>query len=134
MVFTLLIATLVIAFIVSFLIVRFFGKPIGAILRRIVAEELSAAWQKYLTFAIYVVGVSGGVRIWELERYITPQSEGGQPLVLNAERWALEVYSTIIGTLQSVAWMLLVFFAFALVAFVVVRAFELKHEKSSSQK
>ena len=32
-----------------------------------------------------------------------------------------------IGTLGAIAWMLLVFFAFALVACVIVRAFEFKH-------
>ena len=32
--------------------------------------------------------------------------------------------ATIIGTLQSVAWMLLVFFLFALIAFVIVKGLE----------
>ncbi|MED5415647.1 MAG: hypothetical protein VYC64_11885 [Candidatus Latescibacterota bacterium] len=36
----------------------------------------------------------------------------------------LEVYRTLIGTLQSVAWMLLVFFVFALIAYVIVRVSE----------
>jgi hypothetical protein len=36
----------------------------------------------------------------------------------------LELYRTVIGTLQAVAWMLLVFFVFALVAYVVVQGFE----------
>ncbi|HCL28536.1 MAG TPA: hypothetical protein DIC52_08885 [Candidatus Latescibacteria bacterium] len=40
---------------------------------------------------------------------------------LTTERWILEVYRTLIGTLQSIAWMLLVFFVFALIAYVVVR-------------
>ncbi len=40
----------------------------------------------------------------------------------------LEVYRMVIGTLQGVAWMLLVFFVFALVAYVIVRAFELKRK------
>ena len=103
-----------------------FNRPIGAILDRIVAEELSSAWQKHIKFAIYVVGVSGGVRIWDLEKYITPRPEDTEVIVLNTERWTLEVYRTLIGTLQSIAWMLLVFFVFALVAYVVVRGFELK--------
>jgi hypothetical protein len=47
-------------------------------------------------------------------------------IVLNAERWVLEVYRTGIGTLQSVAWMLLVFFVFALIAYVIVRGMEAK--------
>jgi hypothetical protein len=35
------------------------------------------------------------------------------------DRWVLEVYRPVIGTLQSVAWMLLVFFLLALLAYVV---------------
>jgi hypothetical protein len=45
---------------------------------------------------------------------------------LNAARWTLGVSRTAIETLQSTAWMLLVFFVFALVAYVVVPGFELR--------
>lgn len=126
---TLLVATFAIAVLASFGVARLFDRPISAILGRIVAEELSAAWHRYLKFAIYVVGVSGGVRIWELEKYITPRSKDVEIPVLNLERWVLEVYRTVIGTLQSVAWMLLVFFVFALVAYVIVRAFEMRRDR-----
>jgi len=51
------------------------------------------------------------------------------PLVLTGERWMLEIYRTLLETLQSIAWMLLIFFVFALIAYVVVRAFELKHAR-----
>lgn len=123
---TLLVATFTIAVLSSFAVARLFDKPIAAILSRIVAEELSAAWHRYIKFAIYVVGVSGGVRIWELEKYITARSQDTEIPVLNLERWVLEIYRTVIGTLQSVAWMLLVFFVFALVAYVIVRVFEMR--------
>lgn len=33
----------------------------------------------------------------------------------------LEIYRTVIEALQSIAWMLLVFFVFALIAYVIVR-------------
>lgn len=125
---TLLIVTFFIALGVSFIVERVFNRHIGIILARIVSEELSTAWHRYIRFAIYVVGISGGVRVWELEKYITPPADATQALVLNAERWILEVYRTVIATLQSVAWMLLVFFLFALIAYVVVRAMELKHK------
>lgn len=59
----LLVVTFTIALIASFLVNRLFQRPISAILDRIVAEELSSAWQRYIKFAIYVVGISGGVRI-----------------------------------------------------------------------
>ena len=92
---------------------------------------LQPPWEKYLKFAIYIVGISSGVRIWELERYITPPAtREGQILELTRERWVLEVFRTVIGSLQGVAWMLLVFFLFALIAFVIVRAFELKRQKA----
>ncbi len=44
--------------------------------------------------------------------------------MLTTDRWVLEIYRTIVGTLQATAWMLLVVFLVALIAFVIVRAFE----------
>ena len=60
---TLLAATLAIATLTSVLVARFFSKPIASILSRIVAPELAGAWTQFLRFAIYVVGISGGVEI-----------------------------------------------------------------------
>jgi len=128
---TLLIVTFVIAFVVSSIVVLVFGRPINNILTRIIADKISSAWSRYLKFAIYITGISSGVRIWDLEKYITkPRYEGAEIVQLNPERWLLEVYRTVIGTLQGVAWMLLVFFVFALIAYVIVRAFELKKSKA----
>ena len=125
---TLLLVTLLIALATSLLVLRLFDRLIRKILDRVVAAELSAAWNRYLSFAVVVVGVSGGVRIWSLEKYITARTDDGEPIVLNADRWILEVYRTLIGTLQSVAWILLVFFIFALIAYVIMRGFELRRQ------
>src|SRR5262249_18980690 len=104
------------------------------ILRRIISDEISQAWAKYIKFAIYVVGVSSGVRIWELERYITPpQYTAAQVIELTRDRWILEVYRTIIGALQGIAWLLLVFFIFSLIAFVIVRISELRRIKTETR-
>jgi hypothetical protein len=125
----LLIVTLAIAFVVATVVVVVFSKPIDKILARIISDEISKAWLKYLKFAIYVTGISSGVRIWDLEKYVTARDhEGAEIVALSAERWVLEVYRTIIGTLEGAAWMLLVFFVFALVAYVIVRVFELKRK------
>ncbi|MEJ2634234.1 MAG: hypothetical protein P8184_02950 [Calditrichia bacterium] len=121
---TLLFITFVIAALASHIVVVFFDKPVEKILSRIITDEIAFAWHRYIKFAIYVVGISGGVRIWELEKYITPAAKNTPPIVLNPERWVLEIYRTIIQTLQSVAWMLLIFFVFALIAYVLVRFFE----------
>lgn len=127
---TLLLVTFAIAAIVSFLVVRLFASPVDGILERIIADDISRAWSRYLKFAIYVVGISKGVRVWELERYISPgrYEEKAPILELTSDRWVLESYRTVIETLQGIAWMLLVFFVFALIAYVIVRVFELRHK------
>lgn len=125
----LLIVTLAVSAAVCFIVARIFDRPIGNILARLVSSELGAAWHRYLTFAIYVVGISGGVRIWALEQYVTPRTTEQGILELNGARWVLEVYRTIIETLQGIAWMLLVFFIFALIAYVILRGFELRHAR-----
>ena len=121
---TLLLVTFLIAALTSFLVARLFDRPLREILGRLIPEDLVRAWHRYLVFAIYVVGISGGVRIWSLEQYILPRAENAPPLVLDSDRWTLEVYRTVIGTLQSLAWMLLVFFVAALIAYVVLRGLE----------
>jgi hypothetical protein len=120
--------TLVIAFAVSALVARMFAGPIDAILKRIIADKISEAWLKYMKFAILVVGVSAGVKIYELEKYITPFRGDKDAAVvrLTQERWVLELYRTVIDTLQGIAWMLLVFFVFALIAYVIVRLAEIR--------
>lgn len=120
--------TLLIAFAVSVLAARMFAGPIDAILKRIIADEISVAWLKYMKFAILVVGVSAGVKIYELEKYITPfrGDKDAAVIRLTQERWVLELYRTVIDTLQGIAWMLLVFFVFALIAYVIVRLAEIK--------
>jgi len=127
----LLLINFVLAAAVSWLIARLFRSPVEKILHRLIPEEISGAWSRYLTFAIYVVGLSGGVRVWDLQKYVTPKTEGGAVLALTSDRWVLELYSTIIGTLQSVAWMLLVFFLIALVSYVIVKGQEAKRRSKS---
>ncbi len=128
---TLLLVTFTLSITVSFGVVKTFDNAIASIFSRIIQDQISSVWQKYIKFAAYVVGISGGVRIYQLERYISAPHKDAEVLVLNSERWRLEVYRTIIETLQSLAWMYLVVFIFALIAYVIVRGFELKNQKSS---
>ena len=123
---SLLLITFVISFAVSLIVARVFHNPTLKILQRLITDEIHTAWQRYLTFAIYVVGISSGVRVWQLERYVEPAMENVPPLVLNQNRWVLEIYRTIIETLQGLAWLLLVFFIFALIAYVIMRISEMK--------
>lgn len=126
---TLLVVTFAIALFVSFVVARIFSASILRILERVVSPELAGAWHKYMIFALYVVGISGGVRIFSLEQYVNPTDPKMPPLVLTPERWTLEVYRTVIETLQSTAWMLLVVFVFLLIAYVITRGLELRAAK-----
>ncbi len=135
MFYALLLVTFVVATAVSWLSVRIFSKPADVILKRIIQDDIYRSWLTYLKFALYVVGISAGVRIYQLEQYISPQDwkKEGQVLPLNAERWTLEVYRTIIETLQGIAWVLLVYFVVALVAFVIVRIVEIWRKSKTDQ-
>jgi hypothetical protein len=129
---TLMGVTFLISLFVSGVLVAVFSKPADLILQRILSDIISRAWLRYLQFAILVVGISSGVRVWELEKYILPARATESAIMqLTRERWILEVYRTVIGSLQGIAMLLLVFFIFALLDFVVVRAFELRQGKSS---
>lgn len=133
---TLLLVTFAVAIVVATIVVRFFTPPLERILRRIIADEISSGWLQYLRFAIFVVGISAGVRIHELERYINPQQyeKTERILELTRDRWILEIYRTVIETLEGIAWMLLWFFVVALIAYVIVRVFELKRPKIADDK
>ncbi|OGC96427.1 MAG: hypothetical protein A2W25_01620 [candidate division Zixibacteria bacterium RBG_16_53_22] len=128
MLISLLAANLVVAFVMSFIVAAVFRKPISRILQRLIGDDIYEAWVKYMIFAIYIVGISGGIRVWAIEKYLNPDPEGAV-LVLTQERWLLEIYQTVIGSLQSNVWMLLVFFIFALMAYVIVKGFEMKSKK-----
>lgn len=123
---TMLLITFLVAAFIAWVVVTIFNKPVTRILGRLIPEEISLGWLKYVKFAIYVVGISGGVRVGSLEKYISPGEDNVTPLVLTTERWILELYRTVIGALQSISWMLLVFFIFTLIAYVIVRGREMK--------
>jgi hypothetical protein len=123
----LLLLTFSLALALSALVMRTFTAPIGSILKRIIADDISTAWLKYLKFAILVVGTSAGVRIRELEKYAAPLRSDSMKLTdFTVDRWVIEILRTAIETLQGIVWMLLVFFLFALIAYVIVRIAELK--------
>lgn len=132
---TLLLVTFAVAVAVALLVSRMFTQPIDMILKRIIADAISAAWLKYMKFAILVVGISSGVRIYELEKYIVPArfDKENKLLELTSERWILEIYRTIIATLQDIAWMLLLFFVCALIAYVVVRVAEMRRRQADGE-
>jgi hypothetical protein len=128
--------TFLVSLFVSFIVIRSFSTPLDSILKRIIADEISGAWLKYLKFAIIVVGISSGVRIRQLEQYITRWrgDEDQRVMELTGNRWILEIYRTVIETLQGIAWLLLVFFVIALIAYVIVKFTETRRVGDAENK
>lgn len=137
--FLFLISIFIVSVIISWIIAKAFNSPIKKILEKIINDPISDAWRKYLVFAIYITGISSGVRIWEIERYFGVSEfldESGKmiqkSISLTPERWTLEILRTIIEALQGISVMLLVFFIFALIAFVIMKAIESKHSSKKN--
>ncbi|MDT4861510.1 hypothetical protein FQZ97_961180 [compost metagenome] len=78
----------------------------------------------------YSVGVTVGVD--KHDRTYVVDIQRGHWGTMELVDKVLEVYRTVIETLQGIAWMLLAFFAVALLAYVVVRLSELKRAASSA--
>jgi hypothetical protein len=120
----LLVVTFSLATAASYVVTRMFDKPLAGIIARLIPDELSVAWHRYVLFGLYLIGVNGGVRIWEFQKYVLPIGAARDTLILTPDRWALEVYRTLMGTLQSTAQVLLLLFICALIGYVIVRARE----------
>ncbi len=125
----LLLTSFVVAVLCALLTIYIFRTALVKTLTRIVGEDLALSWKKFIQFALFVVGVSGGIRVWDLEKYLPAATPDSRPVVLTNERWVLELYSVVINTVQSMAWMLFVFFLFTLVTIGILRIFEMKSEK-----
>lgn len=137
MFYLLILSNFVIATLTSVVIIYMFSKSINKIMERIINDPINTTWAKYTKFAGLVVGISSGIRIYEMEKYINPityATDKATILELTTERWFLEIFRTLIETVQGLAWMFFVFFVISLLAYVVVRVSELKYIKKEGDK
>lgn len=139
MFYSLVIVTFVLALGLSYSIMRLFKSSIESILARIIQDPIYTAWGKYTFFAGLVVGTSSGIRIYDMEKYITPMhydidQKQATIISLTQERWVLEIYRTIVETLQGLAWMMLVFFMVTLLAYVLIRRNEAAKNENLAKK
>jgi len=122
-------ASFVLALALSVAVAWVSREAIESVLRRFVADHVvRAAFSKYIRFAIVVVGISTGTRVRVLQEYISATSENKAAMAaaLTQEFWVLEIYRTIVGTLEGMAWLLLLCFFLALIAPVIVRMAKLE--------
>lgn len=131
MFYTLLLVTFLISFAVSAFVVSLFKEPADRIFQRIIQDDIASAWTTYLKFALYVVGISSGVRIEQIQRYIIKPEFGQNTQLeeLTTPKWVLEIYRTIIESLQGLASVLLCFFVISLLAFVFIKLSEAKRNR-----
>ncbi len=126
MLFILLLSTFVAGFLVAVIVTMFFKKPISKIIKRLIDDEIYESWVKYMIFAIYVVSISSGVNLWKIERYINPVDKDSPIYQITSSALFFEIYRSLINSLTSLAWLLLVFYIIALITFVIKRIFENK--------
>jgi hypothetical protein len=126
---SLLATILAIAVLLTSVVVYAFYKPIRGIFDRLIGDALAESWVRFLTFALYVVGISSALRAHRLDKYVTMHDGGRLRAELNTNTWVLEIYQSVQEVLGGLAWSLMSFFIVALIAFIIVRAFELKRKE-----
>jgi hypothetical protein len=93
---TLLLVNLTASLLVCLATVLIFRSPLVKLVKSHFAEEAAAVWIKFILFTIFVIGISVGTRLWDIEKYIDPQTGG----TINQDLLALEIYKTVIATMQ----------------------------------
>jgi hypothetical protein len=125
---SLLLALVTISLVLTTIVVVGFRKPIRGIMSRLLNDAHSEAWVQFLTFALYTVGVSSAIDRGQLQNYVTRRSGDDILAQVNVNTCLLEIYQTVESVLGGLAWSLMSFFTVALIAFIIVRSFELKRE------
>ena len=87
---SLLIALLSIALLITSVVVLAFRKPIQGIFNRLIGEALSEAWVRFLTFALYVVGIASAVHGYRLDKYVSKQHKDAILTELNLNTKTIE--------------------------------------------
>jgi hypothetical protein len=129
----LLVVLLSIALLITSVVVWLLRPHVRGILNRLVGESLADAWVSFLVFALYVVGIASAVQAYRLDKYVIRAHERAILAELNLNTWVLEAYQSVRSVLGGLAWSLMSFFIVALVAVIIVRAFELKREMTGGQ-
>ena len=120
---------LLVAAIVSFCVVKVFEKPITAILSGVIKDEISQSFVRYVKLATYLVGISRGVRIFQLYEDVRKLTADNQDFDWSHILWMSGIYGTIVGTLQAIVHIYLWLFLLLLLLYFVVKALELLEAK-----
>ncbi len=122
MVYLLLLFSLLVSLLAGMIVHLIFKKPLQNILKGLFPEEIYEGWYRYIIFAIYIVGISSGVKIWKINEYIENAAE------LTKTKFFISIYDSLIQAFMGTVWLLFVFFMFTMIAYVIVRLVERKKE------
>lgn len=114
----------IVAAIISFCVVKVFEKPIAAILSRIITDEVSRFFVKYVKLTTYLVGISRGIRIFQLYEDMRKLNAGSQDFDWIEILWMSGIYGTIIGTLQAIVHIYLWLFLLLSLLYIMVKVLE----------
>ena len=75
----LLVVTFTLATAASYGVARLFNAPLSGIVTRLVPDEFAVAWQRYILFGLFLVGVNGGGPLrWDrIRSFIVPLEARG---------------------------------------------------------
>jgi len=129
MVVVFFLASFVVAVVISWLLAWLFKIPVQNLLRYLVERDVAEAWAKYVWLLLLVVGVASGTRIRLLEEYLAAPS-WNQPAIQSQMTQAfgvLEMYRTLIGAVEGIAWMLVLLALIGIGAYFVIRKNKANH-------
>ena len=114
---------------VSFCVASVCEKPLSIFIRRIIQNETSHTFTRYVRYATYLVGISHGVTV-------NPLSSELRAHILKHDfihhvsnypewwMWLIWIPTPIMQSLTAIASMYLVFFIFGLIAYITVKVRE----------
>lgn len=109
-----------VALLISLGIVLLFYRPALNFLKRHFHEESLILWVRLIMIGIVVFAIGLGTRVWDLEELIAPTGHFG----LTRDQVALEIYNTIVATMQVTAFLLFVLLAIVGIAVAIKRKSE----------
>ena len=123
------IVSLVTAGLVSFCVASVCEKPLSILMRRIIQNESSSTFTRYVRYATYLVGISHGVNVnplsSELAMHILERISIDR--VSNYPEWWLWmslIQTVIMQPLIAIAFMYLALFVLGLIAYITVKVRE----------
>ncbi|HOJ37927.1 MAG TPA: hypothetical protein PLI27_02305 [Ignavibacteriales bacterium] len=118
MFYLLLFSSLITGILVTFITIKIFRGTIKSLIQKIIELDIYEEWLKYITFVMYIIGVSSTFKINELAKY---SDSYFQQNIFQVEKLVLNLVGTTINVLQSLAWILFLFYIALLVIIVIFK-------------